>query len=205
MSDLYAALGVRKSATDAEIKAAYRKRAKKVHPDAGGIGEEAAQLNRAYMVLKNPQTREYYDRTGEHPDRSALDDHDAQSYATIAAHVMQALTSPYGGEIDLVREVKKKLESDRQTLRNETSAGAEIIKRTQKSMKKIKGKDADVLKRICQTYCNDVQRRIDMLNTQAGIIERAQELIKDCSWEEMAEKTGDLNFLMSGGVINTST
>lgn len=65
MKDLYEILGVSKDAADDEIKRAYRKRARELHPDAGGDEEHFKELTTAYEVLKNPQARANYDRFGD--------------------------------------------------------------------------------------------------------------------------------------------
>jgi DnaJ-class molecular chaperone len=45
-------LGVGMDATEAEVKAAYRKRAAEAHPDRGGSNEWMAKVNAAYEVIK---------------------------------------------------------------------------------------------------------------------------------------------------------
>ena len=60
----YDILGVSKSASQDEIKKAFRKKAAKCHPDAGGSEEEFKELNEAYAVLSDPQKKEQYDRFG---------------------------------------------------------------------------------------------------------------------------------------------
>ncbi|MDR1826427.1 MAG: molecular chaperone DnaJ [Rickettsiales bacterium] len=68
MKDPYEVLGVSKSATEAEIKAAYRKQVLKHHPDknAGdkGAEEKFKEINNAFDVLKDPQKKAAYDRFG---------------------------------------------------------------------------------------------------------------------------------------------
>jgi molecular chaperone DnaJ len=63
--DLYEIIGVAKDASDDEIKRAYRRRARELHPDAGGDEEEFKELTTAYEVLKNPEARSNYDRFGD--------------------------------------------------------------------------------------------------------------------------------------------
>lgn len=63
--DYYEVLGVGKSASDDEIKKAFRKLAVKHHPDKDG-GDEAKfkEINEAYEVLKDKQKRQRYDQFG---------------------------------------------------------------------------------------------------------------------------------------------
>ena len=67
--DYYEVLGVDKNATDDELKKAYRKLAKKYHPDANPDNKEEAErkfkeLNEAYETLSDKQKRQMYDQFG---------------------------------------------------------------------------------------------------------------------------------------------
>ncbi|MCF8218904.1 MAG: J domain-containing protein [Bacteroidales bacterium] len=66
--DYYKILGVNKNASQDEIKKAYRKLAVKYHPDKNPDDKKAEEkfknISEAYEVLKDPETREKYDRLG---------------------------------------------------------------------------------------------------------------------------------------------
>lgn len=65
MRDLYEILGVERDASEDEIKRAYRRKARELHPDAGGDENEFKELTTAYEVLNNPEARANYDRFGD--------------------------------------------------------------------------------------------------------------------------------------------
>jgi hypothetical protein len=67
MADPYAVLGVRRTASQTEIKSAYRHLARRFHPDVNAHPAAArrfAQINEAYHLLSDPRRRSFYDRTG---------------------------------------------------------------------------------------------------------------------------------------------
>ena len=69
MADFYNVLGVERTASDDEIKKAYRKLAMTYHPDRNNGSKEAEEkfkeITEAYDVLRDPQKRAAYDRYGE--------------------------------------------------------------------------------------------------------------------------------------------
>lgn len=64
----YDILGVAETATEVELKKAYRKQAIKLHPDKNGNDPDAAakfqELGEAYGILQNPELRKLYDEVG---------------------------------------------------------------------------------------------------------------------------------------------
>lgn len=68
MPDYYEILGVSRDADKEEMKRAYRRLARKYHPDVNkepGAEERFKEINRAYEVLSEPETKARYDRFGE--------------------------------------------------------------------------------------------------------------------------------------------
>ena len=69
MADFYELLGVSRNATPEDLKKAYRKKARELHPDARPDDAESEALfkevARAYETLSDPDSRARYDRFGE--------------------------------------------------------------------------------------------------------------------------------------------
>ena len=68
--DYYKVLGVKKTATQAEVKKAYKKLARKYHPDVNqndaSAEENFKEINEAYQVIGKADNRKKYDQLGEH-------------------------------------------------------------------------------------------------------------------------------------------
>lgn len=124
--DLYEALGVGRKATKADIKKAYRRKAKRAHPDAGGDEDGFKTLALAYRTLSDDGRRERYDRTG---DTSNPEDKAFRMAAELLVQVVGQCDVE--GE-DVVAEAKKwvagKLADIRQTAERERKQAARFAK-----------------------------------------------------------------------------
>src|SRR5438045_5813363 len=82
--DYYKVLGVDNNATQEDIKKAYRKLARKLHPDLNPNDKEAhkkfQQINEANEVLSDPEKRKKYDQYGKDWQHAGQFEHETQSH-----------------------------------------------------------------------------------------------------------------------------
>src|SRR3954465_15682434 len=81
--DLYSILGVPKEASEEDVKKAYRRLARKYHPDVNkekGAEEKFKEISAAFEVLGDPQKRELYDEFGPEALRQGFNAEAARQY-----------------------------------------------------------------------------------------------------------------------------
>jgi DnaJ-class molecular chaperone len=83
--DYYKTLGVARNASEADIKSAYRKLARKHHPDVNPGNKDAEvkfkEINEAYQVIGDPEKRKKYDELGADWERGASQEEMMRRYA----------------------------------------------------------------------------------------------------------------------------
>jgi len=85
--DYYSILGVGKTASQDDIKKAYRKLAMKHHPDRGGSAEKLQQVNEAYDVLKDPTKRKQYDSPSHQGNFNTSNMHNMHNFEDVFSQV----------------------------------------------------------------------------------------------------------------------
>lgn len=115
MTDLYKILGVDKTADRVQIKKAYRKKAKNMHPDYGGSKENWGELQKAHDILMDEERKSKYDTTGDTSEKTPDNAYSsavntlAQAFNAIMQECANTGQSPL--EVDIIRLVKGKIDN----------------------------------------------------------------------------------------------
>src|SRR2546430_4772835 len=109
--DYYEILGVSRSATDDELKKAYRRLAKQSHPDANkdqGAEARFIEVNEAYEILSDTQKRAAYDRFGHAGLNNGMGGAGAYDFGGVVQNnpmFCPVLESAIAGKPTLIREL----------------------------------------------------------------------------------------------------
>ena len=192
MPSPYETLGVPKDATIAQIKNAFRKRAKVSHPDAGGSAQDFDKLCRANAVLIDPKRREKFDKTGVIdeviPDNSAN-----QAVGIVVMAFMVAANQFADGQIydparcDMVQFAARWIETQINKLRLDRQKGESVVSTLRKIEKRlsVKKKANPLLKKATAGQADMISRDLERLTGAISSHEEALKLLGDYSFEPL--------------------
>lgn len=184
---LYVILGVSKSATDKEIKAAYRKLAMRWHPDrnAGSVEaeEKFKKIKEAYEVLSDAVRRAHFDTTGDYKQATAKDDELTRTFITLFQSILQNLGTR-ALHVDIVDSLRKELRrQDSQRLSNiENLKGQLDFKVKVRDKFTYKGEGNPLLIEVLQTEISNSELQIAQLEGYAEMGKRMLEMCDEYSY-----------------------
>ena len=88
----YEVLGIPETASEAQIKSAYRRRARETHPDHGGDGAEFSLVSQAQAILMDPAARARFDETGSIDEVAPL---------TVRQRMIQIIAAMFGQALEV--------------------------------------------------------------------------------------------------------
>jgi len=205
---LYQDLDISSNATAQQIKNAYRKKAKKSHPDAGGKKGEFEKVQKAYLVLSDPETRSKYDKTGdenlEEPDNSQQE---IISIVVTAFEItVQCIENTRRNplEFDIAKEMKGSVESKIREIETEIKRLERNIKNTEKFLGRFSVKKGNnFIDQMLASKIDAINLNIKFKKHDVEKFSKALELIKDLSFRVEPKKeqeyySGMMNALIAG-------
>lgn len=149
LEKLFSILGIDEKASVADIKKAYRKKARKHHPDTGGKREDFDKITEAYVVLSDPIKKLHYQHTGKvkdtNPEANMIFDKCAQ----------------------LLKESLTKTPMEKWKVRNIQKLMVSLAKDAQKKMKAKLKENADTINTI-----EDLHGRFDKTSGGTNIFKK---------------------------------
>lgn len=211
----YDVLGVPRDADVASIRSAYRRAAKRAHPDAGGSTEEFTAVSRAFGVLVSAERRANFDRTGK------VDD-DGPNNEQIEIHnmVLQAVLFAVGqGDArftDIIRTARdhcdgKIYEVDTEIAKHKAACAdtvgryETVLKRTKR--KKTDGPDmlVDMLHGAIAQTQRTLEANLAQLEPQLRKIKAAREILADYQYAVDRREAQQQGWVGLGDLMRTQT
>jgi curved DNA-binding protein CbpA len=140
--DPYQDLGVGRDASPEEIKAAYRRRAKKTHPDAGGKTEEFQAVNAAYQVLADPARRKHFDETGDTGHGQPVDE-EAQILNMVGLLIFQIIEQVDVASNDVIEIARQQVKSAIADTKTQRKQHQKAIAKRERAAKRLTRKSGD--------------------------------------------------------------
>jgi curved DNA-binding protein CbpA len=180
--DLYAVLDIPPDAEAAAIRRAFRHKAKTAHPDRGGRAKEFHRLALARDVLCHPQSRTWFDRTGEvrlpPPEKSVdalVHGLAVQSLIDIVAALPDPLTH------DVIRAMQLRIEADKLAAQR----GIAELERTVSVLPQVIGRlrhrrDGDnILARLAKAHLRNLGEELARRKILCEQLARLQKFLED--------------------------
>lgn len=177
-ADLYATLGVDRSASREEIARAGRRKAREAHPDKGGSEEAWHALALAREVLGDDAKRARYDATGEipQPQRSIEDEARAE---LMAAWVELVRSGGLGRRMDVADHLRKGLRRLQKKCREAIRENEVLVERISTQIGRLTGAEAVYFEGYLQEQVRAARATIEEENRGILIAEQACEMIAD--------------------------
>lgn len=190
MTDHYDALGVKKDATEHQIKRAWRAKAGKLHPDKpGGNAARFDVIRKAYLVLSNPISRERYDRTGS--DGEDTVDRAEQYVLQLFGQLIDKYMNE-GKRFNFIELAKKSIRQQMTPVKQKLDAEKAIRNRLETLKKVVHTKEQDNLFTMRLTdKAKQFEAAIQTARDEMEVLENALKLV-DIHQDDFREVAGEI-------------
>ena len=183
MIDPYETLGVARDADAAQVKTAYRKRAKNAHPDTGGDIDAFARLKTSYELLSDPVRRKVFDETGYDP--TLADTRDIEGLLVLEGLINDfILDEREPGSFDPVAAMRRKLTDKIVNVRFHILELERHRARIRNHMDRIgRRPQTDFLGSMMRARSESITEAITKAEAQIATIEQAYQMLEGYSYE----------------------
>lgn len=205
----YDVLGVGRKASKKEIKQTYLRKAKKLHPDVGGSTEEFQDLQQAYALLSNDNSRAHYDQTGR-DDFQEPTDLKARARAQVAQVFMSRVQKGFNKELktydDLVKlalqDIQRDIQQAGEVRKNRSEAQRWVSKVLSKLQYTGNGaeKESPLLIQVLEMERDKLEQQQAALAQDIEVLKLMKEYVKNYKFET-EERPKRQPY--AGGIFNT--
>jgi curved DNA-binding protein CbpA len=192
---LYDTLGVPKSASQDEVRMAYRKKAQKSHPDKGGSEAEFRQIQCAYDILSDPERKARYDQTGETGQGPSLE---SQALSYVAALLPKILDSVLDvSRLALIDKLKEMVNADAERMKANKRNGEAIIAKRRDALKRLSpGPMAGML----ESEIALIEQKLVQIDGQLTMLDMALKIVSEHSYQSEAPMGYPVGTWQMGGI-----
>lgn len=196
----YDVLGLAPDATKKQIDEAYRRWARKLHPDhSKGCAEAFKKINAAYEILNDPEAKAHFDRTGNVQNKQRRL---SQIEGLIGSMLDDAFTQ---NRFDPIRYMERKLDERRQSARDAARDGEELLERLRTRVASFRmanqgttNKDSrDFIALALDTKVSEYQAAIAAANEDAELYGEALTYLNDLQCPVKNAERSEFSYMLS--------
>jgi curved DNA-binding protein CbpA len=181
----YVILGVDPSASEEEIKQAYRRAAQEAHPDRKvGSPERMSLVNQAYQLLSDPAARAAYDSGKAGMAAPASLERRAKDFLLVLAG-MVIRTAPLSA--NMVALIMTGITNQQQSLRESRAKTLSEIEGLRQRIRRLKGPPHNFIEDLMKQEIASGERLLVTYDSDELVMVKALEILRDFSWEEYAQ------------------
>lgn len=179
----YDILGISSTASDEEIRQAYRSLAQHHHPDKGGDEEYFKQIKLAYEILSDPLKRQEYDRTGTYTQRPSIRD---ETLDQLSRMFFEILAKANIEQDDILLTMRVESRNLKELVQKDINACSEYIVRLNKVKRKIKKKNGgdNILVGFVEKQIEFRTRELETFMRRIQICDQMVEVLEDYQYGE---------------------
>jgi curved DNA-binding protein CbpA len=177
---LYETLKINKKASKNDIRKAYRKRSKETHPDIGGNNDEFLEVQKAYKVLIEDNSRKQYDYHGTYDDpykKTAQPSMDELMFSSLEGLLEAVINS---GSEDILGDMKQVIPATIKDVKKEIAKLENKKKKLERFIsrlsKKIKDED-DPFLGLTKFKLSFIEKEIEPLKIKQEVFENLKNFI----------------------------
>lgn len=192
MLDPYVILGVDRSASARDIRAAYRRAAKTAHPDAGGDPEAFALLNEAAELLGDPVRRAAFDRDGVWSRKQVERHPDADLFPLLGSLMAQIIAADQVDpeHDDLVELLRSQIAQNTNQRRQEAETIAAAVRRIERHKARLRreGDGENLMAGLVNGQLDRLRKQHEGATKAAEINDRMIVFLAGYTWDREKRK-----------------